>query len=939
MNESNDLMRWNRAGLSALDYIDGNAATYLEDLRLALRTQFAGDDDVLSWLGEAVTDKTQKDWEQRLLAQYRSERRDYSWELLRTYARAVHVLAQTADAYGNERYIRTATQWDNVRRLVNMLDYHPAPPASAETHIALFAKARDAAIGTVNKGLAVKNQPTDGSAPLTFETLEDIDVDYRLNQLRAVDYNRSNDSLTVPAENGSFDFYIDGADDDGMPEDVSVGDRGLVSSLSESVAVSVKAIGDDYISLTVIEDSYTGDIWAISDIRLHLAPSWNNAPKLNGPHVVEVDKANGAVAAGDVLVYKVGSTWYPRKVIAVEGTRVQLSSSVSGTATLYRTLAVKLQDYNSIYQRFVVPLEREADTIWDQNLSAVAPQYEYVVDADGDTTSEHLLAYVWDSDAAAVHYLPKDTPAAFTVVDSNPAKLQFEGKAGDLTSDDWLLLQNDEEEWFSYSVAEIDESDGGYIVDTVDSLASGVWQLALGHFPDTYAYYGYDENDEPAYHDATETNCQLTLLLDEVPELLTTGRKLWVVGPEDCELVSVGDVLGYDSSAGTVTVSVKPSLSGLDLPKYATGVYGNVVKTGHGETRALNVLGNGNRITKNQSFTYSKTGIAFEQDADFDSGVRASIDLLVDGRRWTQTDNLRNAGATDTSYQTELNEDGELVIIFGDGIRGQRLPTGTNNILIQARFGHGAEGNLDAESLDKLKQPHYLVEEVYQPANATGGGDLETTESLRELAPASVLTLDRAVSISDFGYIAQRHSSVWQARSFALPDTPGATDRVEVVLVPVGGGELGELGDTMTDYLLNHTRPGVQVIVSRYRAILLFLDITIRVDTTAYDGDTVVQRVREALYEGFSLLNARLGASLYRSQVYQMIEAVEGVENVDVLINPFGFYDEDGVPIEPGDVYIADDSSVRRITPTDSQLIYLNSDVLAPVIAWEVADV
>lgn len=35
-----DLTRWNRAGLTRFDYIDGDAAIWLEELRLALIGQF-----------------------------------------------------------------------------------------------------------------------------------------------------------------------------------------------------------------------------------------------------------------------------------------------------------------------------------------------------------------------------------------------------------------------------------------------------------------------------------------------------------------------------------------------------------------------------------------------------------------------------------------------------------------------------------------------------------------------------------------------------------------------------------------------------------------------------------------------------------------------------------------------------------------------------------
>src|SRR5688572_7351783 len=98
---TSDLTRWNRAGLSRLHYTDGNAATYLEDLRLALRTQFGSDEDVLVWLGASLnndlTDKNLREWQARLLDQYGAPRRDYAWEILRTFARSSHVLAQTVN--------------------------------------------------------------------------------------------------------------------------------------------------------------------------------------------------------------------------------------------------------------------------------------------------------------------------------------------------------------------------------------------------------------------------------------------------------------------------------------------------------------------------------------------------------------------------------------------------------------------------------------------------------------------------------------------------------------------------------------------------------------------------------------------------------------------------------------------------------------------------
>lgn len=923
---TNDLTRWNRAGLSRLHYTDGNAATYLEDLRLALRNQFGSNEDVLVWLGENLTDKNLREWQARLLDQYDAPRRDYAWEILRTFARSSHVLAQTVNAYSNERYIRTATQWDNLRRLVKMLDYHPAPPASAETWVALLAKLPDATkgitgIGTVDKGLALQNQPKDGSSPLVFETLQELDVDYRINELRAPDYDRSVESLAIPAQNTSFNYPLRL-----MPEGISVGDRGVVSCLSQAAAVEVKSINAGSIDLKVIEQGFTARNWALADVRLLLTPAWQNAPRLNGSNVVEVSSVNNSVRADDLLAYVSGSNWVTTKVVAVDGNRVQFGSSVADNTVLYQTLEAKQQG-----SKFVIPSQRGNALVWKANLTTADPDPHR---EDEVVIYEYLAA----NTSTNIYYLPANPPAAFSVINAAPAALQFAGKPGDLVSGDWIILQNTSGHFYARTIASIDLLDGAYRLTVNGSLASGSWVLAQGHFKQSLPALAYDENHESIYHDSTDTHSQLTLSLSEFPPAFTIGRALWVVGAVDRRLVTVQEILRFANN--TLLISVKPSLSGLDLPKYATRVYANVVKAGHGETRGQSVLGSGNRIESNQEFLFAKTGVAFEQDNNFASGVRASVTVQVDDRVWTQVDSLRDSESTDTHFETTLNEDHQLLVRFGDGIHGQRLPTGTNNLILQARFGVGIEGNLPAASLNKLKKPHPLVESVIQPGAATGGGDLETGESLRELAPASVLTLERAVSIGDYGQIAQRHASIWQARSYALPDTPRATDRVEVVLVPAGGGALSpDFKTNMKTYLEGFSRPGVWVHIEGYQAILLDLRIKLRVDINAYDGDKIGELVRISLLDSFSLQKAVLAEPLYLSRVYQVVEAVEGVENVDVFINPDGFVDENLSGTVPADVFYGDDNTLRRLTPGNRQLIYLNADLMAPNINWEAADV
>jgi hypothetical protein len=136
-----DLTRWNRAGLSRFRYVDGNAVTFLEELRQALIDRFSDPDAKrLQWRDlvpkregdsdngwkrlEDERNRLQQEFPReslnRLLAQYHDDRRDWAWEIGRVLARSSHVLTEYIDAYANEGFLGTATQWDNVRRLVEM---------------------------------------------------------------------------------------------------------------------------------------------------------------------------------------------------------------------------------------------------------------------------------------------------------------------------------------------------------------------------------------------------------------------------------------------------------------------------------------------------------------------------------------------------------------------------------------------------------------------------------------------------------------------------------------------------------------------------------------------------------------------------------------------------------------------------------------------------
>jgi predicted flap endonuclease-1-like 5' DNA nuclease len=426
-----------------------------------------------------------------------------------------------------------------------------------------------------------------------------------------------------------------------------------------------------------------------------------------------------------------------------------------------------------------------------------------------------------------------------------------------------------------------------------------------GDFEHEIRATGWDRNLTPV----TGTTLQLDAnSLTRLPSLLERGRKLILEqeSGDDFEGAIEAEVMSVDPVA--LTVEVSPALTSNDgFTLGNTVVRGNVAAAGHGERKPRKVLGSGDATATHPSFVLEVEGVSFVADATQPSGVRADITVEIGNQKWLQVANLKDSDAADPAYTVRMTEDGYIRIGFGDGRHGRRVPSGTNNIRVSYRVGTGLDGNLAEGSLKKAVRPHYLVESVRQPVAASGGGDLETLTSLRDNAPASLLTLERAVSLADFTHLAARQSSVWQARAFSRSSGRERYETVEVVVVPAGGGELGDLEDTLRDFLNAHAIPGVNVEVSPYEPIRFDLEATLRIDPDLYSPDDVLENVRQALIDGFSLAKRKLGQDLFLSEVFQVVEGTNGVQNSTCIINEL--------------------PTLRRLGASDREVIYLEPSV------------
>lgn len=953
MNARYDLTRWNRASLSRFRYIDGNAVTFLEELRQVLIERFADHDaQTLQWESlvprqqsdppdddayerllreqERIQNETERERLDRIGAQYSGERRDWGWEIARVLARSAHVLTEYIDAYANEGFLRTATQWDNVRRLVEMLDYHPAPPASAAT--LLVIEAEPGARGKLEAGFQVKYAPPDGGTPVVFETLADIDIDVDLNQLRPAEYDRS--QIPLQGTLLELEIEVEGLEI-GQPlvlEDEKTGDL-------HGHRIQGLQLGEGYTKIRV--SPIVSPPLLTGYTKIHLQPKDRLDPLGPAVQMAMVDtllhltaEPQGLGPKTEIVIVDIDRTYY-RRLDAVHGKLLVLGSAVGPLrldeawvglpVTIEVNRPIRLP--NDLEHIEIFRFKTSGDWSYLAGRQVAKPvgklpvysvnKATYQPVADGTDADEGftILIIVWNKkehDVPLENTMRLLVPPVVTgpwevdtylekvkghLPDTLTASLPKKTSAGDLAVVDngrhmsWARLGTvtvDEESQQADLIAEdawFEDGDGDFFLTETTILA---------HFKTTARLKDWQVN--------TRALTGKRIPLSTLPATLEKGRSLLLENADDPTAAFEATVAAIDAALSPVELVLSQ-----DLPSgYTYGntlIAANVVSAGHGESKGEKVLGSGDATRLSQSFVFGETNVSFVADATQPAGVKAAIEVKVANRTWEQAAGFQNSLPADAHYTVRMTEEGRLKITFGDGRRGRRLPTGSNNVRLTYRKGTGLGGNLDAGRFTKAAKPHYLVEKVRQPLPATGGNDMEGLAFLREKAPATLLTLERAVSLEDFDNLVTSQSSVWQAKAFARPTGLGRNQRIEVVVVPAGGGELGPLAGTLTEFILVHAAPGLEVMVTAYEHQTFTLEVEIAVDSAAYNPEEVAAAVKSALEEAFSLQKRKLSQDLFLSEVYQVVEAVTGVEHSQATING--------------------NSAIRRVPALESQVLTL----------------
>ena len=309
-------------------------------------------------------------------------------------------------------------------------------------------------------------------------------------------------------------------------------------------------------------------------------------------------------------------------------------------------------------------------------------------------------------------------------------------------------------------------------------------------------------------------------------------------------------------------------------------INGNVAPATHGETVEA-LLGNGDAGSAGQRFVLNQAPLTYVS-APTPSGGASTLELRVADVLWTEAPTLYQASPGARVYQTRQDDDGLTTVEFGDGVEGARLPSGQSNVRARYRKGLGVAGNVAAGQLTTLLSRPLGVSEVVNPEPATGGEDGERLERARENAPLTVLTLDRAVSITDYASFARAFAGIDKAHALWIPAGPAqgvflTIAGVDGAVVPPSGATFASLGAA----LRSHGDALVPLHLHNHLGVRFRVRLSVKV-LASHETDPVLQALEAALRAHFSFARRQFGQTVSVDEVAAVAQAVAGVQAVHV---------------------------------------------------------
>jgi hypothetical protein len=880
---------YNRPGLSEINYRIGTHASFLETMTARLTGYFVEKPDADGNLKKTYP----------LQGLTTRDKSDPSIALLDAWASVGDVMTFYQERIANEGYLDTATERRSILELSRLVGYKPRPGVSSSVFLAYSIDDNFKEETVLPIGSKVQSIPGPDELPQAFETSEEIKARAQWNNLKPrMSQPQSSSSI------GSVKSYpairIRRVYLKGVSTNLKINDPLLIQFGSETPEFHrVKEIEPDPLAdrtLVTLEGSKTSSNSTTKSLNLFndlaLKPSIQPRGTLSlRRSIADQFKSKGSAGYSSI------ASFTPRlKRILRTAAENAVVADTNEIKVYHLKQKASLFGHN-FPRKLSIPIN--GNPIKDEGAWPIIEKGKISHEEDGviylNASYDSIKVGSW-----LVIQTPKtsrltdkrDLVAKVGAVDSSASRAKY-GSVAATTKIDIEFSSPGDSPWvkISKNIEEPSIKDGDdFNVLRSTTVYAQPEELELAEEPIQIPICG--GTDDP-------------IELDGFYENLESGRWVIVSGEREIkgtsgvrfsELAMISSVTQDVSKEGEMPV--RPTEKTHTFIKLAeklaycfkrdtVTIHGNVVKATHGESRH-EVLGGGNGAQTFQSFELKQFPLT-HVSANNPTGIDSSLKVLVNDIEWHEASSLAELEAGDRNFITKTDNEDKTKITFGNGDKGSRLPTGSENIRAMYRNGIGKDGNVNADQISMLSTKPLGVKEVINPLPASGGANRETRDQARKNVPLAIKALERLVSVQDYQDFSRVYAGIGKAHAVEISD-----GRQQLVHVTIAGAEdipIEESSDLFRNlrtalHDFGDPQQAIQLAVRELVFIVIEAAVAILPD---YQWESVEPSLREKLLDAFSFERREIGQSVMLSEVIKVMQSVRGIAYVDV--NAFG-----GVP-------------------------------------------
>ncbi len=371
----------------------------------------------------------------------------------------------------------------------------------------------------------------------------------------------------------------------------------------------------------------------------------------------------------------------------------------------------------------------------------------------------------------------------------------------------------------------------------------------------------------------------------------------------------VGEIRGSDASDRSRTHGTKS-------PPKVRGIYPNTQWAYNRQTVDDEILGSSDG-THGQSFSCDNepvteievwvdevSALSRKEQRELEAADEWEVDRVPETGvpvefwvKWSEIGDFLDSGERSRHYRIDQTTG---TVTFGDGERGMIPPSGTNNVRATYKTGGGSDGNIGVGTIEDLRDPISLVDDVVNLRPSDGGADVESMNDVASRAPQQIKNRGKAVTPRDFEQVAMAESRDL-AKAKCEPELDAAGNRtpgwVTLLIVPRERRERPkptlELRQRVRESV-SERAPATLVGRERQRIVVrgpnyARVSVDVTVTTPGVESVTSLKSAIESdlgeflhpLTGGADGEGWEFGQAPRLSQLTTLIEAVEGVHGIE----------------------------------------------------------